>query len=182
MDAGQNAGVSAAAGAKTAAGDLVFHVIGRNPRTWSAVIIAMVVVIVVLVVTVVVYYNKLAECEKAAKGGFLGTSPLGNLNTGGNNPMWQSQMGDAGWGGSMHSSYQPGEARVYGASAEGGHALVVHPEASMSCGGGGFGAPRASVAALSEAAALDAAGALPAAGSAKDMDDDALMSVMNGGV
>lgn len=178
--------VSVAYGAQDAAGKLVYHVIGRNPKTWAWVIIAAVVLLVVLIIALVVTQSKLDDCNKAAKGGMLGTDPLGNLNTGSNNPMWYKQMGDAGWGGSMHSTYQHGQPRVWGASAEGGHDMALVPQGSDSCGGANCSLSArmpcaVSPAAVSEADALTAVQALDPSSSAKSMSDDALMSIMNGG-
>lgn len=179
---------SSGQGATAAAGQLAHHLIGRNPKTWAVIIIAMVVVLIIFMVLYFVTVSKLKDCESGAKGGMLGTNPLGNLNTGSNNPMWQNQMGDAGWGGSMHSTYQDGQSRVWGASAEGGHDMVVAPHAVKNCSGANcVGAPRVpcavSPAAVGEAQALTAAQAFePAAeSSAKNMNDDALVRVMNGG-
>jgi hypothetical protein len=172
MDAPQ---MTSTQGAKKAAGDLAYHTFGRNPKTTGVVFISMVVMLLLFIILFIVYLNKYKDCEHGGKGSFLGTSPLGNLNTGGNNPMWHKQMGDAGWGGSMHSTYQPGQSRVWGASAEGGHTMAVTPVRSRSCGGG------VSPAAVGEAQALTAAQAFEPSGSAKNMSDDALMRVMNGG-
>jgi len=170
--------VSSAQGAKNAVGSLAYHTFGRNPKATGVIMIAMMVVLLIFIILFIVYLNKYNDCHKS-KGKFLGTNPLGNLNTGSNNPLWQGQMGDAGWGGSMHSTYQPGQARVWGSSAEGGHALAVNPVSVRSCGtglGGGV-----SPAAVGEAQVLTAAQAFDASGSAKNMSDDALMRVMNGG-
>lgn len=168
-------------GAKKAAGDLAHHAFGRNPKTTGVIFIAIVILLVLFIILFIVYLNKYKDCEHGGKGSFLGTSPQGNLNTGNNNPMWHKQMGDAGWGGSMHSSYQPGQSRVWGASAEGGHALAVAPVGVRSCGSG-LGGAGVSPAAVAEAQALTAAQAFEPASSAKNMNDDALMRVMNGGV
>jgi hypothetical protein len=146
---------------------------------WGAIFIAMAVVLLIFIVLTVMYYNMYRECESGAKGSMLGTNPLGNLNTGSNNPLWQNQMGDAGWGGSMHSTYQPGQPRVWGASAEGGHTMAVVPRVVRHCRNGlGKGI---SPAAVGEARVLTAAQAFEPAASAKNMSDDALMRVMNGG-
>jgi hypothetical protein len=171
-------GPTSSQGARAAAGTLAHQVIGRNPKTWAVIFIAMVVVLLIFVVLFIVYLNKYRDCEGAAKGSMLGTDPLGNLSTGGNNPMWQLQMGDAGWGGSMHSTYQKGQPRVWGASAVGGHEMAVVPRGSYNCRRGGIGP-----AAAGEAQALTAVQALDpnSGGSAKHMSDDALMRVMNGG-
>lgn len=155
--------------------DLAHHIIGRNPKTWGVIFVAMIVVMVILLILWIVYLNKYKDCESGGKNTFLGTDPLGNLNTGGNNPMWNLQMGNAGWGGSMQSTYQPGEARVWGASAEGGHAMAVAPHLSQGCG------TPVSPAAVGEAQVLTAVQAYEPAASAKAMSDDALMRVMNGG-
>jgi hypothetical protein len=176
-----------ASGAKKSASDLAFHVIGRNPNTWAIVLIAMVVVLVILVIALYATNLKLDACRKGAKDGMLGTNPLGNLNTGSNNPLWQMQMGDAGWGGSMHSTYQEGQPRVWGASAEGGHDMDVVPQSVRTCGGADCSVSArppcaVSPAAVGEVDALTAVQALePASSSAKGMSDDALMSIMNGG-
>lgn len=175
----QPATVSTAQGAKKAAGDLAYHTFGRNPKTTGVVFIAMVVMLLLFIILFVVYLNKYKDCEHGGKGSFLGVHPQGNLNTGSNNPIWQGQMGDAGWGGSMHSTHQPGQSRVWGASAEGGHAMAVSPVGVRSCGSGLGGG--VSPAAVGEAQALTAAQAFDPPGSAKNMSDDALMRVMNGG-
>lgn len=161
--------------AKDAAGALAHHVIGKNPKTWGVIFIAMVIVLILFIVLFVVYLNKYRDCESGAKGSMVGTNPLGNLNTGSNNPLWQMQMGDAGWGGSMHSTYQLGQPRVWGASAEGGHDLAVVPRTVRSC------KTPVSPAAVGEAQVLTAAQAFEPAAQAKNMSDDALMRVMNGG-
>jgi len=172
-------GLSSTQGAKQAAGQLAYHTFGRNPKTTGVVFIALVIMLLLFIILFIAYLNKYKDCENGSKGKFHGTNPLGNLNTGGNNPMWQGQVGDAGWGGSMHSSHQPGQTRVWGASAEGGHAMAVAPVGVRSCGSGLGGG--VSPAAVGEAQALTAAQAFDPSGSAKNMSDDALMRVMNGG-
>ena len=119
-------GVSRTEGAKAAYGQLTHHVIGRNPKTWGVIVIAMIVLLLLFIVLWIVYLNKYKDCA-GKHDGFLGTDPLGNMNTGGNNPMWNLQSGPAGWGGPMHSTYPPGEGRVWGASAEGGNTMAVVP-------------------------------------------------------
>lgn len=173
-------GMTSTQGAKQAASALAYHTIGRNPKTTGVICIAMVVMLLLFIILFIVYLNKYKDCDKGSQGTFLGTSPLGNLNTGGNNPMWHKQMGDAGWGGSMHSSYQPGQSRIWGASAEDGHTMAVAPVGVRSCGSGLGGG--VSPAALGEAQALTAAQGFKPSGTAKNMSDDALMRVMNGGV
>ena len=172
--------VPPAQGTKAAAINLAHSVIGGHPKTWAVIFIAMVILLLVFIILFIVMQNKYKECERG-KHGFLGTNPLGNLSTGGNNPLPFMQMGDAGWGGSMHSTYQKGQPRVWGASAEGGHSMAVVPQA-RSCGSGcDSGGMMMSPAAVGEAQALMAAQSLEPAGSAKNMSDDALMRVMNGG-
>lgn len=171
--------ISSSQGARNAASDFARHTFGRNPETTGIIFIAMVVILLFFIILFIVYLNKYKDCDSNGQDSFLGTSPLGNLNTGGNNPMWHKQMGDAGWGGTMHSSYQPGQSRAWGASAEGSHTMAVAPVGVRSCGpglGGGV-----SPAALGEAQALMAAQGFEPSGSAKNMSDDALMRVMNGG-
>jgi hypothetical protein len=171
MDAPQ---MTSTQGAKKAAGDLAYHTFGRNPKATGVVFIAIVMMLLLFIILYIVYLNKYKDCERGGKGSFHG-----NLNTGGNNPMWHKQMGDAGWGGTMHSSYQPGQSRVWGSSAEGSHEMAVAPLGVRSCGrglGGGV-----SPAAVDEAQALAAAQAFEPSGSAKNMSDDSLMRVMNGG-
>jgi hypothetical protein len=163
---------------------MAYHVIGRNPRTWGIVIIALVVVLLILIIALIFNANRLRECRARQKGSMLGTNPLGNLNTGMNNPLWQYQLGEAGWGGPMHSTYQKGQSRVWGASAEGGHDMAVVPKAALHCNGADCppSVPCAvSPAAVGEAQALTAVQALDPSGSAKNMSDDALMRVMSGG-
>jgi hypothetical protein len=94
--------------------------------------------------------------------------------------MWNKQMGDAGWGGSLHSTYQPGQARVWGASAEGGHTMAVAPIGVRNCGNGLGGG--VSQAAIGEAQVLTAVQAVepPPGATAKNMNDDTLVGVMNG--
>jgi len=169
--------VSPVAGAKRAASDLAHHVIARNPRTWGIVIIAMAIVLLIVIVVAIKYRTQYKDCENAHKAHMLGTDPLGNLNTGSNNPMWYKQMGNAGHGGSMDSTYQEGQPRVWGASAEGGHDMVVEPILHYgSCGA------QVSPAAVGEARTLEALQAVePTAGSAKGMSDNALMRIMSGG-
>jgi hypothetical protein len=166
---------SSAQGARAAAGQLAHHVIGRNPKIWGIIFIAMAVVLLIFIVLFIVYFNKYKECGSGGKSGMLGTNPLGNLNTGGNNPLWHYQMGDAGWGGPMHSTHQQGQPRVWGASAESDHDMGVVSQSIRGCGGS------VSPAAVGEAQALTAAQAFEPAGSAKNMSDDDLMRVMNGG-
>lgn len=185
MDQQSQQGPAGTSSARKAAGDLAYHAFGRNPKTSAIAFAAMTVLLLVFITMAVVYMNKYHDCH-AKKGGegFLGTTPLGNLSTGNNNPIWHKQMGDAGWGGSMHSSYQPGEARVYGGSAEGGHSMAVTPVGVRSCGGGLGGG--VSAAATGEAHALAAVQALDplnkTSSSAKHMDDEDLAHIMNGGV
>jgi hypothetical protein len=161
-------GISSTQGAKNAAGALAFHTFGRNPKATGVVMIAMVVLLLLFIILFIVYMGKYKDCENKDKF-------HGNLSTGGNNPMWHNQMGDAGWGGTMHSTYQPGESRVYSSSAEGGHTAAVTPGKTHSCGG-------VSSAAAGEAQALHAVQAIGHTDSAKNMSDDALMRVMNGGM
>lgn len=157
-------------GATSAASDLAYHIVGRNPKTVGLVLIALIIVSVICLIGWIVCANKLAAGKSGMQGG-----PPSNLLTGGNNPQWQNQFGDAGWGGSMHSTYQPGQARVWGASAEGGHSMATVPQLSTSCNG------KASPAAVGEAHALVAAQAAGGHdGSAKNMDDSALESIMRG--
>lgn len=146
---------------------LASRTVGAHPVTYGAVLVAFAAVIIILAIAIMV--EKSGKTSK--KGSFLGTSPYGNLNTGGNNPMWHHQMGDGGWGGPMHSTYQGGQSRVWGASAEGGHDGVVVPRAAPSCGGG------AGPVALDEVAL---GVTLAGAGSARGMSDDELTRVMNG--
>jgi hypothetical protein len=171
--------VTSTQGAKKAAGDFAYHTFGRNPKTTGVVIIAMVVMLLLFIILFVVYLNKYKDCEHGSQGSFHGTSPVGNLHTGGNNPMWHKQMGDAGWGGTLHSSHQPGESRVWSSSADGGHTMGVTPVGVTSCGSDLRGS--VSPSAQGEAQALMAVGAFDPSGSAKNMSDDALVRVMNGG-
>lgn len=169
-------------GASQAASNLAYHMFGRNPAMTGVIFMAMLVVLLIFIVLFIVYRSKYEDCAQGGKNGFLGTSPYGNLNTGSNNPLWQLQMGDAGWGGSVHSTYQPGESRVYGASADGGHTMTAAPVLHRKCG------TPVSPSAMGEAQALTAAQAFyedPPSGGApahkkSDMSDDALVRVMNG--
>lgn len=175
--------MTSAQGAKAGIIMTVEHVIGRNPTKTAWAILMMVAVIIALTITIIVLAEKYKDCKKGE--GMLGTNPLGNLNTGSNNPLWHHQMGDAGWGGSMHSTYQQGQSRVWGASAEGGHDMAVVPQSVHGCGGvdcSVSSAPACAVgaAAVGEAHALLSAQAFEPAESAKNMSDDALMLVMNG--
>jgi len=98
-----------------------------------------------------------------------------NLRNGSNNPLWWHGMGDAGHGGSMHSDYNYGASRVYGASADPAAGHYISPKAYPRQGCD----PSLNPGAVAEAYALKAAGAY--GGSAKNMSDDQLMKVMNGG-
>lgn len=164
-------------GIKDAAGNLAHQTFGRNPKAAAVIFAAVLVLLLVFIVVAVVYINKYRDCASGSKGSFLGTRQFGNLNTGGNNPIWQGQVGDAGWGGTMHSTYQNGQARVWGASAEGDHDKAITPVGVHTCGAPG-------AAAMDEAQTLMAAQAFDASnsGSAKAMSDDALVRVMNGGM
>ena len=152
-------------GARVAASQFAHHIIGRNPKTCGILFIAMLVVLLIFIVLFVMYLSKYKDCMSGGKGNMLGTNPHGNLNTGSNNPLWHHQMGDAGWGGAVHSTYQDGQSRVLGASAEGDHDTTIVPHATHSC----------------HPAAVGGAYAVDHAGSAKHMSDDSLMRVMNGG-
>lgn len=164
--------------------------IGKYPKAWGIVVISLVVILILLIILVVVYWNRYKECEMNHhhKATMLG-HPLGNLNTGSNNPMWHHQAGDAGWGGPLHTSYQHGESRVWGASAEdqGRHDHhVLVPQYSSGCGDDpmmhskGVHDPMRGIGhAAAEAHALMAAQAYEPA-TMKHLNDDALMHVMNG--
>lgn len=162
--------ISTAEGAKAGYATITAHTIGRHHQTAGLIMAVLVVLLLVFIVLWVMYLNKYKDCEKSSKG-----SMTSNFATGGNNPLWWNSFGDAGWGGPMHSSHQPGETRVHGSSAEGGHTPTLAMTPSQTCGG----AP--SVAASHEASALAQAQALGTDGSAKNMGDDALVRVMNGG-
>jgi hypothetical protein len=153
--------------------NLAYHAFAAKPNRTAFVFAAMGALILVLVILTVVYHTKYAECQGSAKGSFS------NLLTGGNNPQWHNQMGDAGWGGTLHSTYQPGQSRVYGASAAGGHNEVAVPTGVVrGCGGGVSSIAAEDAHGLVAAQAFDAS----TSGSAKNMSDDALMRVMKGEV
>ena len=64
-----------------------------------------------------------------------GSDGMSNAVTGGNNPQWQHQMGDAGWGGSLGSTYRMTDGRVYGASNSGwAHDPTESPKLMNVCG------------------------------------------------
>ena len=166
--------MSSTQGAKIAASNLAYHTFGRNPKTTGIVIIAMIILLLIFIILFIVYLNKFKYCESSSKGSFLGAHPLGNLNTGSNNPLWHNQMGDAGWGGSMHSTRQSGQPRVWGASAEGGHNMNM-PSMMMRNYDHSDNAS-------AEAQALTAAQAFDSSSSMmKNMNDETLMRMMNGG-
>lgn len=128
-------------------------------KKYFGMTIGCIVLIVILVIVIIVL--AMGDSFK---------SRFSNLRTGSNNPLWWHGMGDAGWGGSMHSTYQDGQSRVYGVSAEGGNDLVAKTHPSQACGG--LSSPGA-------AAEARAQGVL--SGSAKNMSDDQLVRVMSGG-
>jgi hypothetical protein len=169
--------------------------IGKN-HVMAGILIATLVTLIILMMFVFMYYcYKYKECmaacdklkaakDKAAKAALVKEEAdkenMTNLNTGGNNPQWHNQMGDAGWGGTLHSSYQMGQPRVWSASAEGPHEMTTAPnhatrDPNMAC------PSDASRTANNEALALAAAGGLDLEGTAKVMSDDELIKVMNGG-
>ncbi|GFR88171.1 hypothetical protein ElyMa_002510900 [Elysia marginata] len=164
----QPVSVSPAQGAKKAASDFVYHTFGRNPKATGIVFIAMVIMLLIFVILFLVFMNKHKNCARGSKSPFYGLRPLGNLNTGSLNPTWQGQMGDAGWGGPMHSTHQPGQSRIRGASAEGDHVLAVAPVDD-----------HAYEAHHPEDADDDET--FDRADSVKNMSDEALMRLMNGG-
>lgn len=177
MDSTEHQQYTSAEGAQVAAGQLAHHVIGRNPKIWGVVCIGMAVVIVILIIVIIVAVSKYRECH-AAQENLVG-SPYSNLTTGSNNPQWQNQMGDAGWGGSLQSTYQPGQPRVWGASADGGHTMQAEPQQEpLSCAQGT--SKSNSYAAAGEARALEAAQAYDP-NTHSSVDDDALVRVLNGG-
>lgn len=143
--------------------DMLVSSIKTRPETWAVVFIAMAVVLLIIIIQAL-----------RSREGFLGVSPLNNLTTGSNWPMWQYQRGDAGWGGSLHSTFQDGETRVWGASAEGGDSSSVVSAPSTSCGKGGCGLADGEMQAVM---ALNGGGVT----ASKDMSDDQLSSVLNGG-
>ena len=160
---------------------MAYRVVGRNPNTVGLVLMAMAVLIIVLIVVAIVQHTKYKTCESARKGTMLGTNPYGNLNTGGNNPLWQNQAGDAGWGGNMQSTYQDGESRVYGASAEAcnPHHVSVVPQLYQGCNASSYPNCGSTSMATSEAQALVSAQAMAPA-TAATMSDNDLQRVMNG--
>ncbi len=154
----------------------------------------LLVAIVILVVMFSVCASKAAAKSKAQDAKDKMFSPLGNLSTGNNNPLWQHQMGDAGWGGSMHSTRQPGEQRVWSASADGPHTMGVtnrgltgssqtHQDTLLSGCGAVSASAQGEAATLPGAGALDLTGSPPLSlgGGEAVMSDDALVRVMNGG-
>ena len=151
--------------AQTAYGQFAHGVVGKNPKIVTAIIIVLLIILIIVIVLWQKYKKMYKALEKKVKSG------MSNLLTGGNNPQWQNQMGDAGWGGSMHSTHQPGESRVYGASAEGGHRIAMKPYLYQGCG-----APSAY--AGQEAQALVGVQALDHGNSAKDMTDADLSAIM----
>jgi len=161
-------------GARKAAGSFAYHVIGRNPKTWGFIILGLIAVLTIFIITTVVYVRKYNAA--VASDGFVNHTASSNFYTGGNNPQWHHQMGDAGWGGSMHSTYQKGEPRVWGASADGGHDMSVTTESRKQCGAPWSHAALGEVDSLIGVQALD-----PLSVSAKKMSDDALIKIMNGG-
>ena len=164
-------------GVRMAVGQLASHTIGRNPKMWGIIFIATALVLLIFIILTIMYYNKYRDCESSkAHGmheGMRGTYPSGNLYTGNNNPLWHYQMGDAGWGGTLHTTHQKGQSRVWGVSADGDHQEAVVPR-------GHYSSSAAGSAALGEAHVLSAAQADPS-GTAKHMNDDDLLHVMNGG-
>lgn len=162
-------------GLKAAYSKFAHQNFGQHPKRWAAIFLATVVVAIVLLILWLVYLKKYNDCEDALKGSMTG-GPPSNLLTGGNNPQWQNQMGNAGWGGSMQSTYQPGQARVWGASADGPHTMVEVPHLVQQCGAPVDRTAVGDANVLEDLQALDVG-----ATTAKTMTDEALLRVMNGG-
>jgi hypothetical protein len=154
---------------KEHANDVAKGVVGvmRNSPWLSALIIAGAIAIIVFIALWATDRSDLNKCNAALE--LCTKGKMSNLVSGGNNPNWHHGAQSAGWGGSMHSTTQPGESRAYGASAEGPHTPSARNVPTYSCGD-------QSPAAADEAVMLDAL----QAGSAKDMSDEALMAVMSG--
>lgn len=88
----------------------------------------------VIILIIIVAWFMFDDGKDKFWGGYASvTSPTSNLINGGNNPMWNMQRGDAGWGGSMHSTYQDGQQRIWGASAEGPNDFGVQNNPYQSC-------------------------------------------------
>jgi hypothetical protein len=161
-------------GVRTAATQLAHSTIGRNPTVWGGVFIALVIVLIIFVVLFIVYRYRYKECDRGRKGGLL-NMPGGNLMTGGNNPLWHNQSGDAGWGGSMHtiSSRGPQKPMVAEGKAKAPASSPLEALISRGC-------DSVDPEAIAEARDLVAAHAYEPVKSAKNMSDEALIRVMNG--
>jgi hypothetical protein len=101
---------------------------------WKKYTVGALVAAVVILIIVVAWFMKNDNTD-TFYGGWPAASagPSSNLVNGGNNPMWYYQRGDAGWGGPMQSTYQTGQSRVWGASAEGPDEPSVIPYPYQSC-------------------------------------------------
>lgn len=140
----------------------------KNHLYVSYLIGALVLVLVIMIIVVAVLSAKYGECSKK-------NEKMSNLATGSNNPLWHYQMGDAGWGGSMHSDYTTGDARVYSSSSEDlSHDVHVKPVYSLHPDADHDLRPP-SASAVEEARALQH---LQAIGQSKVMSDDELAQLM----
>lgn len=165
-----------------------------HKKTASGVLITGLVVVALLVVMVAYFAMK---AEKCGKNGFtdhwMMGAPAGNLVTGGNNPYPFLQMGDAGWGGPLHSTYQSGDSRVFGAANANhpGDDIVTAPVGYVNCKSHYDPTALGEARVLYESQALDEAmpfskmdqGGSPAnlGYTAKGLDDSALMQLMTQG-
>jgi len=153
--------------------------------------IAFIVLLAIGIIWIWCLYDQNAKCKKAQKGGWYATAAGGNMVTGGNNPQWYQQKGNAGFGGSMDSLYNLGQGRVWGASATGPDAITTLNSAYVNCDSGYAPDALGEARVLYEIQALDPAinmTALDSGGgphdlgiTAKGVDDNALMRLMQQG-
>jgi hypothetical protein len=123
------------ADAKTHGRAFLQSTIGRHPVATAAGIAVLVVIVIYLAV-------QWSRCRAKATSGFL---PINNLNTGGNNPLWQLGGMDAGNGGTLQR-----DATIYNVGAYIPGAVPARPNCRDE---GAWGAS-----AMAEVAAVQAAG------------------------
>jgi hypothetical protein len=166
------------------------HVKVRKGGLAAGGIVGALVLLVLLILTFVLW-DKHNKSQKAQKGTWYATATGGNMVTGGNNPQWYQQKGNAGFGGSMDSLYNLGQGRVWGASAAGPDAITTLNSAYVNCDSGYAPDALGEARVLYEIQALDPAinmtvldaggGAHDLGVTAKGVDDNALMRLMQQG-
>ena len=159
-------------------------------------IIGLLLLLVVLVVALMNHHLIKTKCPGSGllgKNHWMAGAPAGNLVTGGNNPYPFLQMGNAGWGGSLQSTYQAGDSRVFGGSNANypGDDITTVPTGYVNCKQKYDPTALGEARVLYEAQALDEAmplRKLDRGGSpsnlgygARGLDDSSLMDIMGGG-